>query len=315
MALIPLGILSAAGAGGVAPTKPVVTGGTLSSDATFFYRAFTGNGDLVVSVANLVADILVIGGGASGGVYYGGGGGAGGVSYLVSKTITPSTNAVVIGAGGAGIAALSPAQGNNGIASTFLGITSNGGGGGGRFVPGISSSDGSVGGSGGGGAMGFTNGSTTNAGAANQGSTGGATGYGQNGGAGYRGNVSSSFRGGGGGGAGAQGTSTPINNDIVPGSDGGAGLNTWSDWLTATGLGVGGFIAGGGGGSSDGATAGAGGSGGGGRGAQNVVGAQFGVAGATNTGSGGGADGAYGIAGSGAGGSGLVIIRYLKSAV
>jgi hypothetical protein len=49
-------ILSAAGGmsarayGFTSTLKSVVTGGTLSSDSTYFYRTFTGNGTLAVSV-------------------------------------------------------------------------------------------------------------------------------------------------------------------------------------------------------------------------------------------------------------------------
>ena len=46
---------------------PIVTGGTLSSDATYYYRTFTSNGTLGITVASLTADVLVIAGGASGG--------------------------------------------------------------------------------------------------------------------------------------------------------------------------------------------------------------------------------------------------------
>ena len=54
--------------------KPVVTGGTLNSDATYYYRTFTGNGSCIVSNASLTADILVIAGGGGGGGLRGGGG-------------------------------------------------------------------------------------------------------------------------------------------------------------------------------------------------------------------------------------------------
>jgi hypothetical protein len=307
MGLSALGIFSAASGA----AKSVVSGGTLSSDATYFYRAFTGNGDLVVSDAPLIADLLVIAGGGSGGAYYAGGGGAGGVSYLESATVPVGTHAAVIGAGGAGI--VGPAQGLDGVSSTFRSITSNGGGGGGKWNAGTGAV-GNNGGSGGGGSMGDAAGDTRAGGTSNQGGTGGATGYGNAGGTGYRG-TGTSFRGGGGGGSSAAGVSTPINNNVDPGSDGGAGLDTWSTWLTATALGVGGRIAGGGGASSEGTIPGAGGSGGGGRGAYGgSLANETAVAGTVNTGSGGGADGAFGRT-TGAGGSGLVIVRYLKTAV
>lgn len=46
---------------------PVVTGGTLTSDATYYYRTFTSAGDLVVSGASLNVEYLVIGAGGGGG--------------------------------------------------------------------------------------------------------------------------------------------------------------------------------------------------------------------------------------------------------
>jgi hypothetical protein len=70
---------------------PVVSGGTLFSDATYYYRRFTGNGNLSVSNTSLNADVLTVAGGGSGGGsdtgqfgsvwFMGGGGGAGGLLY------------------------------------------------------------------------------------------------------------------------------------------------------------------------------------------------------------------------------------------
>jgi hypothetical protein len=53
----------------VSPVNPVsiVTGGTLASDATYYYRTFTANGTLSISSNALSFDYLVIAGGASGG--------------------------------------------------------------------------------------------------------------------------------------------------------------------------------------------------------------------------------------------------------
>ena len=47
--------------------KSVVTGGTLTSDATYYYRTFTGNGTLIVSASALTCDVLIGAGGGSGG--------------------------------------------------------------------------------------------------------------------------------------------------------------------------------------------------------------------------------------------------------
>lgn len=93
---------------------PVVTGGTLTSDATYYYRTFTANGTLAVSLAPLSTDIFAIGGGGGGGagsyqqnfdgayISYGGSGGAGGTYVLTSGTslATGGSYDVVIGSGG-----------------------------------------------------------------------------------------------------------------------------------------------------------------------------------------------------------------------
>ena len=60
--------------------KSTVTGGTLTSDSTYFYRSFTGNGTLSIADADLLCDFLVIGGGGGGGSTVGGGGVAESVS-------------------------------------------------------------------------------------------------------------------------------------------------------------------------------------------------------------------------------------------
>ncbi len=128
-----------------------VSGGTLSSDATYYYRAFTANGNLVVSDLAITADILVIAGGGSGGGgtydYWGqGGGGAGGVVALTSQTLSPGTFAAVIGAGGAGsntssnsgtnsqLGALTAAVGGGRGAAEAIGPAIGGSGGGGSAI-------------------------------------------------------------------------------------------------------------------------------------------------------------------------------------
>ena len=102
--------------------KPVVTGGTLASDATYYYRTFTDTGDLIISGSSLTADVFMIGGGGAG--YYTanfgdgeiGGAGAGGAVYGTGRSFSPSTYAVVVGAGG------STSGGTNGNDSTFNSI-------------------------------------------------------------------------------------------------------------------------------------------------------------------------------------------------
>jgi hypothetical protein len=262
------------------------TGGTIYTDSQYFYHAFTSNGTFTPT-QSISADVLVVAGGGGGGDATGGGGGAGGVCYQVGRSLTTSGLSVTVGGGGARVPGAIGATGGN---STFDTITANGGGGG-NYGP---FANGANGGSGGGGGEGRAGGSAT------QGTSGGATGYGNAGGAG---NNASPYLHGGGGGAGAVGNGgTGVSN-----GNGGAGLDTWSSWMTATGLGASGFIAGGGGGGTTSGTSGAGGAGGGGTGSTNTTAS---TAGAIYTGSGGGGGGNVA---SSAGGSGIVIIRYLKA--
>ena len=116
-----LGIMASAGR-----PHTVVTGGTLSSDATYYYRAFTANGTFGVSGGSLLADVLVIaGGGGSGGINTSGtasgGGGSGGIFYATAQSFN-SNQSVTIGAGGAASAA-GASTGNKGINSTFGSLT------------------------------------------------------------------------------------------------------------------------------------------------------------------------------------------------
>ena len=105
------GILSLAG--GSSPTasptptgsnKPVITGGTLYSDSTYYYRAFTSDDTLVVSGATLNADVLVIGagGGTQGATQRTGGGGAGGLLFTNGLDLNADTYNIVVGLGGSG---------------------------------------------------------------------------------------------------------------------------------------------------------------------------------------------------------------------
>lgn len=297
---------------------PVITGGTLSSDSTYYYRTFTGTDTLIVSNISAVADILTIAGGGAGGGGNGGGGGAGGILYASNYSLSPKTYTVSCGAGAAGqsYTVQSSSGTNTTITATGLTVTALGGGGGGSESSG--NGYGANGGSGGGG-----NGyiisppSSATGGSSTQTSTPtGFTGYGNAGGSGYR---TSQYTGGGGGGAGAIGSSTTSGSTTA--APGGAGLNTWSTWLsgitsqmsgvsgwsTATSTG---YIAGGGGGGCFQASSGAGGLGGGGNGSTNS--AQGGFA-TSNTGGGGGG-GSNGYSG-GNGGSGITIFRYTKASV
>ena len=274
------------------------------SSQGWFVSSTAGTG--ATSIGKILAvDALIIAGGGSGASGYGngngsGGGGAGGLLYVASKQVLEGYSyAVTVGAGGAQQTANRGSQGggqvgNDGNDSVFGGSTAIGGGGGGSpNTGGRTGRDGGSGGGGGGG-NGHAGGS-------------GTSGQGNNGGAASTGGV---YRGGGGGGAGAVGTagsSTP---------NGGAGLNTYSAFTTATSTGVSGYYAGGGGGGdyTGDHSSGSGGAGGGGSGAG---GTNSGGAATANTGSGGGgggspSTGSTGGAG-GAGGSGIVIIRYLGS--
>lgn len=284
-------------------SSPILSGGTQSSDATYFYRTFTsGSGTLTVSGSTVAADILVVAGGGSGGNDVGGGGGAGGVIYYASNNLTVGSHSVTVGNGGiqttSGTSAASATGGN----SSFDSITAFGGGPGANWVTNYVAQ---AGGCGGGGA-GYSS-LTQNAGST-QTSNNGGTGYGNAGGTG------SANAGGGGGGAGAVGQSGSGNNAGA----GGSGLNTWASWAPINALSTSGYVAGGGGSASDFSTtiAGAGGAGGGGAGGTGNAsgpnaGSSVGVSGTPYTGGGGG--GANGYPG-GAGGSGIVVIRYLKSA-
>ena len=273
--------------------KATVTGGTLTSDSTYYYRTFTSTSNLTIGAASLTADILVVAGGASGGSgssggwETGGGGGAGGLIGFTAQSLSPATYSCQIGGGGS---AVSNAQGNNGTNSQFGSLTAAVGGGGGSGY-----GAGSNGGSGGGG-PGYSRspGGTGVVGPPRQGYDGGKciTVY------------PPIHAAGGGGGAGAVGG----DNSGTTGGNGGAGSSAYSSWglVTTTGQNVSGtvFYAGGGAGSRayGGGSSGAGGNGGGSSGN-----------GTSNTGGGGG--GGAQAATSGAGGSGIIIVRYLKTAV
>ena len=266
---------------------PKATGGdTIMTDGTYWYHAFLASGTFTPASA-LSCDVLVVAGGAGAGSgnsagLTAGGGGAGGLVYSASASIS-TAQTVTIGAGGA--------QAVNGSNSVFGSTTATGGGTGGAGTNGAGVAGGSGGGAEGSGAVGAAS-------PAGQGNAGG-TGY-----------TLSGNAGGGGGGAGA------VGGNAAAGSagNGGAGTNTYSSWLSTTGLGVSGYIAGGGAGglyyTAGTGTNSSGGSGGGGKGGTYWSGTvqQSPTAGTANTGSGGGGFG-LGV-GSSAGGSGLVIVRY-----
>ena len=277
-------------------TTPVVNpkalgGDIIQTDGTYWYHAFLSSGTFTPKTP-ISCDILQVAGGGGGGVRVAGGGGAGGVLAFTSQYLTASANTVIVGAGGAAVTSTGATglAGNSGTNSQFASLTASVGGGGGGAYSGINALTGGSGG----GAGGYNSGASANG-------ASGTSGQGNSGGNGVAGAAGG---GGGAGGAGVAGASGSL------GGAGGSGTNAYSSWLSATSLGVSGYIAGGGGGSAD-VTAGAGGSGGGGAGTTGT--ATPATSGTVNTGSGGGggrnSTDASGIV-SGAGGSGIIIVRY-----
>jgi len=207
------GSVSGASAGVTPVNPPSVSGGALSSDATYYYRTFTGNGTLVVSNSSLTCDVLIGAGGFSG---------SGGGSFTSNYVATPGSYNFVIGASqndSTGIGITAYAGGAPGATGTYLDNRNggNGGSGGGAGASINYPGDGSfVGGSGG---------TATKASA-------GTILYGNNGGGG---GPSGNARGGGGGWGGAGGSWFNDGNDYPGG--GGGGTTAYNSWSTATGIG------------------------------------------------------------------------------
>jgi hypothetical protein len=270
-------------------TVPYASGGdVITTDGTYWYHAFKYSGTFTPS-KELSADVLVVAGGGGAGEL--GGGGAGGVLAFAAQALTSGTaSTCVVGGGGTGV---SGGSGTNGGNSQFASLTAGVGGGGG-----VGYNQGISGGSGGGTGRVIAYVGTGTAGQGNNG--------------GYSTNTGDVRTGGGGGGAGGVGGNC-TQTSWASGA-GGAGTNSVTNWgalssmLTATSLGVSGYIAGGGGGGGDdvAGTWGAGGSGGGGDGGSSGHTATAGVA---NTGSGGGGVGVR-TNSSKNGGSGLIVVRY-----
>lgn len=246
----------------------VVTGGTLTSDSTYFYRTFTAGGTLSVTNGTVVADYALIGGGGGGfasiyidfangtgygQAFFGGPGGAGGFQNANAQTLSGSYNITIGGGGAGGPDGGSPTAGN---ATTGFGLSASGGGVGGTRDGGAAAGNGGSGG-GGGGQYNTQSGPPGLAGAGGTGSQGG--------------NGSSGYPGAGGG------------SGTTPGTTGNSGVNIFSIGTT---YGIGGGNRGGN--TGDGGASGA------------ITITQFS---GTNAGSG------------TAGANGIVIVRYLKSAV
>ena len=291
---------------------PSVSGGTLSSDSTYYYRTFTGTGNFIVSANTLNADVAIVaGGGAGGGAGNGGsdgagGGGAGGFVLATGSSLSPNTYLASVGGGGSSVG--QSTQGTPGTNSTFGTTFTNAiGGGGGGSEGGVR--EGGAGGSAGGGGGYSGAGGTKNQPAGN--STSGI-GYGNNGGG------SGNPGDGGGGGAGG------VGGDDSSGA-GGIGTSLISSWglATSTGQNSSGtvYYAGGGGASGDNRVRVAGGVGGLGGGATGAAASSNSspASGTTNTGGGGGGVAGFSSVGSiknsGSGGSGIIIVRYTKASV
>ncbi|MFA5129652.1 MAG: glycine-rich domain-containing protein [Patescibacteria group bacterium] len=257
------------------------TGGTITTDGTYWIHTFTTNGTFTPSEA-ISVDALVVGGGGSGGsdpaAYKGGGGGGGGgVVYTAAHAVTAQAYSVTVGNGGSSNGTVG-GVGGHGVTSTFDGISADGGGGGGNSGNSGNQARGGTGGSGGGG--GSQNG-IGGSGITDQGYAGGTA-------------QGSSAPAAGGGGAG------------VAGSNGGSGGNGTSNSITGTPT----YYGGGGGGGSDAATS-TGGLGGGAAGSRGGSNSNCpSLSGTANTGGGGGGVGKDNCTTAGSGGSGIVIIRY-----
>jgi len=101
-----------------------LTGGTLTSDATYYYRTFSSNGTLGHTGGQITLNLFLAGGGGGGG--YGGGGGGGYPTVGSDFVMNGSSKAITIGGGGGG-----SFTGGNGTASSIAGVsgTSTGAGG------------------------------------------------------------------------------------------------------------------------------------------------------------------------------------------
>ena len=269
------------------------TGGTITSDSTYVVHTFITSSTLIISSSISVEYLVVAGGGAGGGGD--GGGGGGGAGGVLSGTITLSAGSytITVGAGGASVPEGVDIRNNGSSSSISDLVVTIGGGGGGVWHPTLFMGD--IGGSGGGSSPREGDG-------------------GRNGtpGQGFAGSPRlSGVIGGGGGGAGA-----PAGVPLPTRSTGAIGISSEITGIKRY------YAGGGGGGAEGGNTPGLASGGiyqiqngtyGGGNGTNTSNGTKPEYTDALpNTGGGGGGVGADGP--SGAGGSGIVIIRYLKSA-
>jgi MSHA biogenesis protein MshQ len=306
---------SSASHGMGARLKSVVAGGTLTSDATYFYRTFTGNGTLDISGSPLATSYLVVAGGGGGrpgfagydgdsgfySNYASGGGGAGSFREIENQSLQPGSYAITVGGGGAstthgsssgirldGTLVFSPAAaggsygGHGQNNAFFLGPYGSGGGGASELYFDGDSTYYRFGRSG--GTSTFSEDKAGGTGFAPVGTSVTAMAGGGGGGADSVGGNATSGVGGNGGGA----KTSTLNGIAYAGGGGGAGYSTGG--TGGAGAGNGAVVTGAGGN----ATANRGGGGGGG--GHNTSFSSFASSG-------------------GSGGSGIVIVRYLKTAV
>ena len=302
----------------------IASGGTITSTDSYTIHTFTTLGtSTFTATSTRTVEVLIVGGGGGGGSNLGGGGGGGGVVYMPAVNITSGTNySIVVGDGGN--------SNTNGQNSTAFGATAAGGGTSGSWPSG----SGTAGGSGGG--------APANDGAINQG--GGTSGnilgtnngfiYGNRGGHMTTGRTGGPTRAAGGGGAGGQGLDT---NSNTTGDTGRTGMGSGGVGVVNAILGPSYYWGGGGGGASwdnqIGGYGGLGGGGGGGGAGSPTIGVGLGGGSALNSGTngslgtntnggaggantgGGGGGGNHSSGQGGKGGSGIVVIRYINSAI
>ena len=305
----------------------IASGGTITSTDSYTIHTFTTVGtSTFTATSSRTVEVLIVGGGGGGGYNIGGGGGGGGVVYMPAVNITSGTNySIVVGDGGEADA--------NGQNSTAFNAVAAGGGRGGTW-----DSDGLAGGSGGGAGSASTDSTLGIGGTTSGNSLGPNSGftYGNRGGNMTTPRASTGgdpgTRAAGGGGAGVQGLDTNCN---ILGNTGQTGAGSGGVGVVNAILGPSYYWGGGGGGlgytDQSGGWGGLGGGGGGaGRSGGGIGGGSSlnsganggsgtntnGGAGGTNTGGGGGGGGGgHGTGTAGKGGSGIVVIRYINSAI
>jgi hypothetical protein len=282
-----------------------VTGGVITQSGGYFYHTFLSSGNLNNPFENLAVSVYAISGGGSASTSYhgGGGGGAGGFSEA-NETLAAGDYVIAVGAG-ASTTTSTNATATKGNSTTISILNTNIPGGGGGVTNWVNAAVGD--GASGGGACNIS-GNVNWSGS-------GINGLGKNGGSSVATDLT--YAGGGGGGFSVAGQNS---QSVNYGGTGGSGTSQPS-LAAATGTGDSGYYCGGGAGGIDGQAVGAGygnevqgGSGGGGD-SGVWFGTPDGHAGLVNTGGGGGAPCSKGSGDGGAGGSGLVIFRYLESAV